>query len=99
MKRGRRESSIKNRIKILLENGHKISVLTALKLAGTTELRHYISKLKREGLCIHSKWIEFEGKRFKEHELTPNEELKGACNQYLHTSRTKSALKTSEKDL
>lgn len=44
-------------IRAALLRGERLTVLTALRNYGTTELRHVISDLKKEGLDIKSEWV------------------------------------------
>jgi transcription initiation factor IIE alpha subunit len=53
-------------IKCQLEKGKRITSISVLKSIGTTEIRHYLSKLRKEGLAIKDRWIEKDGKHFKE---------------------------------
>lgn len=55
-----------SRIRSLLQAGAKITSIIVLRLVGTTEVRHYLSILRKEGLVIRDNWIEQNGKRFKE---------------------------------
>lgn len=48
-----------------LEAGRIITVQSVLRSVGTQELRHYISKLRNEGLDIQSKWVTRGEKHFK----------------------------------
>lgn len=54
-----------SKIRVLLMSGAKLTSITVLRLIGTTEIRHYLSKLRREGLAIKDQWLERDGKRFK----------------------------------
>lgn len=55
-----------SRIRSLLESGKKLTSITVLFEIGTTEIRHYLSKLRKEGMIIKDRWIEKDGKHFKE---------------------------------
>lgn len=54
------------RIRQFLKGGSKITSLLILRHVGTTEVRHYLSILRKEGMLIKDSWIEKDGKRFKE---------------------------------
>jgi hypothetical protein len=41
----------------LLQKGKSLTVLDALKMWGTTELRHYIAELRKEGYKIKREWV------------------------------------------
>jgi len=45
-----------------LKSGNRITVMTCLKMFGTTELRRIISRMPFK---VNSVWIEESGKRFK----------------------------------
>ena len=47
--------------------GEKLTVLKASMYLHTTELRHYIAKLKRLRWPIESKWVNRGGVRYKEY--------------------------------
>lgn len=53
-------------IRNLLLEGLRITSISVLKSIGTTEVRHYLSILRKEGLTIKDNWLEKDGKRFKE---------------------------------
>ena len=53
------------RVKSALESGMKLTVVSAIKICKTSELRTYITKLIRQGMNIQSEWKENKGKRFK----------------------------------
>lgn len=59
----------KQAIKDLLEAGERLSVKSVWLVIKTTELRHYLSQLRRDGITILSEWKEKDGKRFKEYWL------------------------------
>lgn len=54
-----------SKVKAAFNSGLKLTVLSALALCNTTELRVYVTQLIREGLDIKSQWQEKNGKRFK----------------------------------
>lgn len=54
------------RIRFFLKGGARITSLLILRHVGTTEVRHYLSILRKEGMLIKDNWIEKDGKRFKE---------------------------------
>lgn len=54
------------KIRSLLESGTRITSIKVLIEVGTTEVRHYLSKLRKEGLVIKDRWMEKDGKHFKE---------------------------------
>ena len=55
-----------SRIREQLVNGRRITSISILNSIGTTEIRHYLSKLRHEGLKIKDRWLEKDKKRFKE---------------------------------
>lgn len=55
-----------SRIREQLVNGRRITSISVLSSIGTTEIRHYLSKLRKEGLKISDRWLEKDGKHFKE---------------------------------
>ena len=54
-----------SRVKSALESGMKLTVVSAIKLCHTSELRVYVTQLIRQGMNIKSEWKENKGKRFK----------------------------------
>lgn len=62
------------RVKSALESGLKLTVLTAISICETVDLRKYISILKKDGMDIKSEWIQKGSKSFKRywHEPTRN---------------------------
>jgi len=54
------------RIRDLLNGGIRISSILVLRIVGITEVRHYLSILRKEGMIIKDCWIEKDGKRFKQ---------------------------------
>lgn len=54
------------KIRAFLKGGARITSILILNRVGTTEVRHYLSILRKEGLVVHDRWIEQNGKRFKE---------------------------------
>ena len=54
-----------SRVKSALESGLKLTVVSAIKICNTSELRTYVTQLIRQGMNIQSKWMENKGKRFK----------------------------------
>lgn len=57
--------NIQTALKQAFERGEKLTVLEALHRYGTSELRHYVTRLRTDGDKIVSKWQEGEGKRWK----------------------------------
>jgi len=53
------------KIRTLLNGGARLTVLCTLKRIGTSELRHYVSILRKEGLSIKSEWRQNDLKRWK----------------------------------
>lgn len=53
----------------LFRAGEKLTVLDALKKVGTSELRHFVTELRRAGMDITSNWTKANGKRFKVYSL------------------------------
>ena len=58
-----------SRVRSAFEDGLILTVVKAITLCNTSELRVYVTKLIREGLNIKSEWKENNGKRFKIHWL------------------------------
>lgn len=52
-----------------LHLGYRLSVQTALRSCGTTELRKHVSRLIDYGWPIDSEWVKKDGDRFKEYWL------------------------------
>jgi Helix-turn-helix domain len=52
-----KEPQIKPRLKIYLLSGKTVTVLQALKMWGTTELRVYVTRLKKDGYNVKKKMI------------------------------------------
>ena len=57
----------KQAIKEILEFGEKVTVKSIWLVLKTTELRHYLSQLRKDGIVILSKWVSNGKSRFKEH--------------------------------
>ena len=55
---------LKPRIKTYLLQGKKVTVLQALKMWGTTELRVYVSRLIKDGYNVQSEEVKKGKKRF-----------------------------------
>lgn len=55
-----------SRIREQLNMGRRITSISVLNSIGTTEIRHYLSILRHEGLNIKDRWLEKDNKRFKE---------------------------------
>lgn len=71
MESGKKEVTYKSKIKDLLEAGARISVGSVWRILRTTEARHFIAQLKKEGLNILSEWVTKGDNRFKEYWLAP----------------------------
>ena len=54
-----------SRVKSALESGMKLTVVSAIKLCHTSELRVYVTQLIRSGMNIKSEWKTNKEKRFK----------------------------------
>lgn len=54
-----------SRVKSALESGLRLTVVSAITLCNTSELRTYVTQLIRQGMNIQSKWMKNKGKRFK----------------------------------
>ena len=54
-----------SRVKSALESGIKLTVVSAIKICNTSELRCYITQLIRSGMKIKSEWKTNKEKRFK----------------------------------
>ena len=52
------------RIKSLLESGAIINSMIVLRLIGTTEIRHYIAKIRKE-IKVLDRWVTKDNKRWK----------------------------------
>ncbi len=57
----------REQIKNGLEAGKTLTVVSALNEYRTIDLRKYISDLRKEGMNIQDRWVEKNGKRFKEY--------------------------------
>ena len=57
-------------IKILLEEGGRITVLGYFKVFSSFELRHWIAILRKDGMKISDEWKSNNGKRYKEYYLS-----------------------------
>ena len=62
-----------------LLKGSSLTVIKALTMFRTVELKHYICKLRKLGFVISDKWKSREGKNFKEYyikkeSITKNQE-------------------------
>lgn len=69
--------SLEKQIKDQLENGRRITSMSVLNSLGTTEIRYYIARLRKQGMTIVDKWIKKENKRFKEYWLEePQQKVK-----------------------
>jgi len=53
------------KIRTALKSGYKLTVTMVLRCFGTSELRHYLSQLRKEGLDIKDEWQSEDGKRWK----------------------------------
>lgn len=73
MESGHEEEKNKQKIKTLLETGAKVTVKSAWLICRTTELRTYLSQLRKDGMMILSEWVERDGKRFKQYWLAPSD--------------------------
>ena len=65
------DATKKEQIKELFKKRQRLSVKTTWRKVKTTELRYYVSLLKKEGLNILSEWVNRGGNRFKEYWLAP----------------------------
>ena len=69
--------SLEKKIKEQLENGRRITSISVLNSIGTTEIRYYIARLRKQGMPIVDKWIKKENKKFKEYWLQePQQKVK-----------------------
>ena len=57
----------RNKIRALMLTGVRVTTMSILFTIGTSELRKYLSDLRKEGLIIRDKWIEKDGKHFKQY--------------------------------
>ncbi len=60
----------KQAIRRALEDGAKISQLTALREFGCMRLADVIFKLRNDGMCIRTDWRHQNGKRFAVYRMT-----------------------------
>ena len=54
-----------SKVRSAFENGLKLTVVSALMICNTSELRVYVTRLIRDGLNIKSEWKTNNNKRFK----------------------------------
>ena len=54
-----------SKVKSALESGLKLTVVSAITICNTSELRTYITQLIRSGMNIKSEWKTNKEKRFK----------------------------------
>lgn len=54
-----------SRVKSALESGLRLTVVSAITICNTSELRVYITQLIRSGMNIKSEWKNNNEKRFK----------------------------------
>jgi len=54
-----------SKVRQAFKNGLRLTVVSAISICNTSELRVYVTQLIREGLDIKSEWRENNGKRFK----------------------------------
>lgn len=60
-------------IAAMLKADETVTVLSVLKKVGTIEARHFIARLKKQGMDIKSQWkVGNDGKRFKSYSLNKN---------------------------
>jgi hypothetical protein len=59
-----------------LDRGYTLTGLQALGLCGSMKLSTRISELRTEGHPISDRWIEKDGKRFKEYFINPKHKQK-----------------------
>jgi len=59
--------TIKQAIKQSFEAGNTLTTLDGLKLFRTLEMRKFVSMLRAEGMSIQDRWVEKNGKRYKEY--------------------------------
>jgi hypothetical protein len=45
--------------------GHSLTVQKALFIYRTTELRQYITRIRRSGVTVSDEWMTVDGRRFK----------------------------------
>lgn len=69
-----------SKIKVLFEKGEKLTVITAYKKVGTFELKHYVCKLRSEGMRITDEWRENNRKRWKVYWLSKPEVIADIVN-------------------
>ena len=58
-----------SRVKSALESGLRLTVVSAITICNTSELRTYVTQLIRSGMNIKSEWKENKGKRYKIYRL------------------------------
>lgn len=54
-----------SKVKSALESGLRLTVVSAITLCNTSELRTYVTQLIRSGMEIKSEWCRNNEKRFK----------------------------------
>ena len=54
-----------SKVKSALESGLKLTVLSAISIASTIDLRKYISMLRQQGMDIKSEWVQKGKKSYK----------------------------------
>ncbi len=54
-----------SKVKQCFENGLKLTVLTAIELCSTIDLRKYVSMLRKDGMNIQSDWVQKGNKSYK----------------------------------
>ena len=54
-----------SRVKSAFESGLRLTVLTAVAIAETVDLRKYVSVLRQSGMDIKSDWVQKGKKSFK----------------------------------
>lgn len=57
------------KVRQALNQGLRLTVLTAISICDTVDLRKYVSMLKREGMNIQSEWVQKGNKSFKKYFL------------------------------
>jgi hypothetical protein len=70
----KKKLSTRDKILNYLKNGYHLTSIGVLNLLGTTEIRSRIAELRKAGYNIQDRWVERNGKRFKEYYI-PKEEL------------------------
>lgn len=54
-----------SRVKSALESGLRLTVVSAITICNTSELRTYVTQLIRSGMAIKSEWCRNNEKRWK----------------------------------